>query len=492
MALVVIQTACHDLTGNPPLPAGYRDPTAYNTPSGARQLALGVAVSLQQAVNPSVYATALFTDELTELDSRLDRRAPGSSANESGDISPAYSGLQDARNNAQFARAAMYAYAPADTALIAGLYAEEGYAHLLLAELFCSGVPLSTVDFQRDFSYQAGSTSAQVYARAVALFDSASALASDTSAVMTLARVGAARTLLNLGQFDAAAQAASHVATTAAYRMRMKVSFGGDGETTEGNSEGLNGLPFASAQDPRVWPESTTTTVFNGGTYHSFTYYYPAQYADAAQGDSTTVVLASGVEARLIEAEVALHAHPESSQWLSILNALRTDGSFTTSTRTDVPGVSPGPAGYVDTTWGPGTGSWLIPASVVSDAGPQCSQADPNTGVTPACTDVTWYRGLAPLSDPAIGKTGQAATDARIDLLFRERAFWLYFTGHRQGDLRRLVRSPNAGGYGRRQNRVYPTGLYHLDLPYGTAVVFPIPSSERANPYFAGCLSPEA
>ncbi len=40
---------------------------------------------------------------------------------------------------------------------------------------------------------------------------------------------------------------------------------------------------------------------------------------------------------------------------------------------------------------------------------------------------------LAPLADP-----GTKA--AREDLLFRERAFWMYFTAHRVGDLRRLVR----------------------------------------------------
>src|SRR6185503_211029 len=40
-------------------------------------------------------------------------------------------------------------------------------------------------------------------------------------------------------------------------------------------------------------------------------------------------------------------------------------------------------------------------------------------------------RGLAPLTDP-----GTPA--ARVDIMFRERAFWMYLTGHRLGDLRRL------------------------------------------------------
>jgi len=40
-------------------------------------------------------------------------------------------------------------------------------------------------------------------------------------------------------------------------------------------------------------------------------------------------VLASGVEARLIEAEAALQANPDDGQWLAKLNALRTAGLVT-------------------------------------------------------------------------------------------------------------------------------------------------------------------
>jgi len=40
---------------------------------------------------------------------------------------------------------------------------------------------------------------------------------------------------------------------------------------------------------------------------------------------------------------------------------------------------------------------------------------------------------LAALTDPG-------TAEARVDLLFRERAFWFFLTGHRQGDLRRLIR----------------------------------------------------
>ena len=52
--------------------------------------------------------------------------------------------------------------------------------------------------------------------------------------------------------------------------------------------------------------------------------------------------------------------------------------------------------------------------------------------------------GLDTLVDPG-------TADSRLDLLYRERAFWLLRTGHRLGDLRRLIRN-----YGRSAETVFP------------------------------------
>jgi len=82
--------------------------------------------------------------------------------------------------------------------------------------------------------------------------------------------------------------------------------------------------------------------------------------------------------------------------------------------------------------------------------------------------------GLAPLSDP-----GTAAQ--RVDLQFRERAFWLFLSGHRQGDLRRLIRQ-----YGRGAESVFPTGPWVAGLQYGTDVTFP--TGEQFNPNYTTCL----
>ena len=91
--------------------------------------------------------------------------------------------------------------------------------------------------------------------------------------------------------------------------------------------------------------------------------------------------------------------------------------------------------------------------------------------------------GLAALTDP--GATPETA--ARTNLMFRERAFWLFGTGHRIGDLRRLARQ-----YGRASETVFPTGTYFKGGLYGTDVNIPVPFEERNNPNFHGCLNREA
>ena len=88
----------------------------------------------------------------------------------------------------------------------------------------------------------------------------------------------------------------------------------------------------------------------------------------------------------------------------------------------------------------------------------------------------TTVTGLTPL-------TPAATEAARVDQLFRERAFWLFGRGHRVGDLRRLIRQ-----YGRAANTVFPVGAWHKGGNYGTDVNFPIPQAEQNNPNAAqGC-----
>ena len=94
------------------------------------------------------------------------------------------------------------------------------------------------------------------------------------------------------------------------------------------------------------------------------------------------------------------------------------------------------------------------------------------------------------LDGGALGRDGQCmpgSAAGREDLHFRERAFWLYSTGHRLGDLRRLIRQ-----YGRGAETVFPTGAYFKGGLYGTDVNLPIPQEEENNANFTACLDRNA
>jgi len=81
--------------------------------------------------------------------------------------------------------------------------------------------------------------------------------------------------------------------------------------------------------------------------------------------------------------------------------------------------------------------------------------------------------GLAGLDD-----TGQSAA-ALTTVHFAERARWLWLTGHRVGDLRRLIRQ-----YDRTQAQVYPIGPTVRGEDRGTDVALPVPFGEQNNPNY--------
>jgi hypothetical protein len=81
--------------------------------------------------------------------------------------------------------------------------------------------------------------------------------------------------------------------------------------------------------------------------------------------------------------------------------------------------------------------------------------------------------------------TVNASPDERLSVMFRERAFSLFGTGHRLGDLRRLVRQ-----YGRSIEQTYPTGLYEGGpSSYGSATEFVVEAAEGGpDPTYHGCF----
>src|SRR5690606_39976882 len=91
--------------------------------------------------------------------------------------------------------------------------------------------------------------------------------------------------------------------------------------------------------------------------------------------------------------------------------------------------------------------------------------------------------GLLPLE-------ARGSQEARVDLLFQERAYWLFLTGRRHSDMRRLIRQ-----YGRSGATVFPQGAYPAGPigTYGTDVNAPAPASELLyNPQYQGCFDRQA
>lgn len=80
---------------------------------------------------------------------------------------------------------------------------------------------------------------------------------------------------------------------------------------------------------------------------------------------------------------------------------------------------------------------------------------------------------MPPLTDPG--------TEAgRRDLIFREKGFWLFGTGHRYPDMRRMMRQ-----YGMTANQVFPNGnTWQINRApgYGNDIVFRTPTAETFNP----------
>ena len=357
-----------------------------------------------------------------------------------------------------------------------------GYTEVLLADLFCAGVPLHTADsvtladvtakywYEKTIDHHpmhgwflsqaylemiaghaisahASATTVQVYRSALADFDRALRLGHGNPQIRNLARIGRGRVWLALGAYDSAAAAVAIVPQGFTYRVSCLLELDPDGdevEATVADREGGNGLPYVSSGDPRT----ATTWIYTDKVLHEAR--MPSKYwhdgtmrALPEQPQSSAVripiPLASWEESLLIRAEAALYHEPvhtstppRAQEWLSLLNQLRATAP--------IPGTShPDPA--------------RLPA----------------------------------LHDPG-------TPQARLRLLFQERAYWLFLTGHRQGDLRRLVRQ-----YHWPQDHAYPTGPYIVPEgfvspigTYGTDVTLPIPPEERLNPLFHGCLDRQA
>jgi starch-binding outer membrane protein, SusD/RagB family len=312
---------------------------------------------------------------------------------------------------------------------LATLHEQMGYTLMLVAEQYCNGVPLWDGKDPNNPTTVTMS-SAALYTAALAEFDSAlTIIGTGDATIRNIALVGKARTLVD--QAPASGLAAG-LAAAAAITPVVPTNFVFNGTFSTSTSgvvnalydwmsatknfgasdkEGGNGLDYVSSKDPRVKIDGTKLVRGqDGSNVPTFNQYITT---------SAPIAIATGIEARLIEAESQLAAGNPTG-WVATLNALR-------------------------------------------------SSAQSYGTVTLAAN------ALAQLTDPA-------TPDGRVNLMFRERAFWMYLSAHRLGDMRRLVRQ-----YGRGTETIYPTGAYFKGGVFGTdAVLVPL-QTETNNTNWTAC-----
>ncbi len=398
--------------------------------------AYGAVVSGASIVLGAWGAGGLLTDEFYQIVGDQVNLAADTRSIHPGDatvMDGPYTNLQQARIQSLQAAGVLESVAStARSSDVGEMFALAGYAEVLLAEHICSGIPLGVVTLAGAVTNGDPLPTDSVLAIAITHFDSASAHAGGSTLVASLAAVGRGRALLDRGHQADAGAAVAPVSPGFVYTFKAPDVRGQDLYASLATSSGIN---MADSKGTNGLPyisarDPRVPTVTVGLTHNGTVGTAPTRFSTAATGSNSELPLADGVEAGLISAEAALAAH-DINGWLGALNALR--------------------------------------ANFVTLRGPY-----------PADTS---YHQLQPLVDPG-------SDNARVDLMFRERAFWLYGTGHRLGDMRRLLR-----WYGRDQSQVFPVGAYvngtqsQLRGTYGTDVNFPLGPVEQGNPKFHGCLN---
>ncbi|MDB4912473.1 MAG: hypothetical protein JWM95_117 [Gemmatimonadetes bacterium] len=400
VAAVVLVAGCDRLKTEllAPQNPGIVDPTAAASPTAALALRVGALGRFKQVQSgESIWQMGgTLADEYKNADFEATRISADQRITDPLTHNWNYNGVTQSRGFVRDAITALSTYLPDSTALRGELYMELAFFEMTLADNYCNGIPLghTVVGVQTN---GAPLTVAQVYDSASAHLDTALALSGGSDAgskyVNNAARVFKGRVLTAKKQYAAAAAIVAPVGTTYQYDMTFSSTSVANGMWTLNNSTARisvadsfdliggapniikNALPFASAGDPRV-------PVVNGDVAS------PTVKAEDAvtkpfyvsllyKGQYDPLVLASGIDARLIEAEAKYNAS-DIPGMMTILNTLRTQT-------------------------------------------PRPSIANVSVAALPA---------LATPANPV---------DA-LSLLFREKAFWTFGRGQRLPDLRRLIR----------------------------------------------------
>jgi starch-binding outer membrane protein, SusD/RagB family len=385
------------------------DPSALQNAAGAEGLRIGTVSRLTTLTGASPanaegvwFMGGLLADEWKSGDTFIQRDETDKRTVDSTNtiVTAGYRYIHRTRISANLAIDALRKFAPDSAAAsgrknIAQMQWIRGYAELLSAENFCNGQPFSDGSAGDVITEGSPLTVAQAFQRAITSADSAITIigtATDTASVRQLnaAKLVKARALMGLGgatNFAAARTLVAGIPTGYAYNVFFSQNSTVNGIWNLNNNAGRyvvgdsvdaagrisNAIPFKSAKDPRV-PTTSGGRAFDSAT--PFTQQDIWESAGSPPGSEDPIAVVNGIDARLIEAEVALF-QGDVPTWLTILNTLR-------------------------------------------------------QGPTQVAAGLT-VSGMTPLVAPA-------TPAAQLSLQFREKAFWTFGRGERLGDLRRLVR----------------------------------------------------
>src|SRR5690606_13030725 len=320
-------TACDDV-----LEVTDRDiinPSDVESAAGAEAVRIGALARLNQATSGSeslFLLGGLFADEFRSGDTFIDRQQidQRSMTVRNTFLATANRNLHRARLSAEQAVDLLQEYRPdAPAWQVAEMHMIQAYTINLAAEHYCNGVVFSTIEDGVEM-YGEPITVEQAFERALAHANDGLALNLGTSAdalrVQYALQLVRGRILLNLNRPAEAATAVSGVPTDFKYLMfHSQTTFSNNiwnwnnltRRYTVADMEGGNGMPFVSANDPRV-PTCrggdsvcTTVDVTNANTEDTSGPLY-AQLL-WPQRESPVAIL-EGVTARMIEAEAALRA----------------------------------------------------------------------------------------------------------------------------------------------------------------------------------------
>ncbi|MDQ4080853.1 MAG: hypothetical protein M3125_08860, partial [Gemmatimonadota bacterium] len=318
-------------------------PDQVQSAAGANAMRIGALARLNVATSggESLFLLGgLFADEWINGDSFIARQEIDQRVItiENSFLTTASRALHRTRLTAEQALDLMAEWTPEAPAWqFAEMHLVQAYVINLMAEHYCDGLVFSTVVAGEE-QYGAPVTVEAALQRALAHVDSGLAMTFGTTANDNRVRYGLqvtrGRILLNLERVAEAATAVGGVPTSFRYYMTHSQTTNSNNiwlfnnnarRYSVGNSEGANGMNFATASDPRVpvCHGGDATCRANGVTRNvrddlSGPYY--VQLLWRVREDSVAII--DGIEARMIEAEAQLAAgDPDSA--LALLNVAR-------------------------------------------------------------------------------------------------------------------------------------------------------------------------